>query len=332
MTRPSKILVVGSNSFSGASFAAYALEQGAEVLGASRSAEPHRCFLPYRWSGRDGAFRFFPYDLNHHLDELMALIETERPSHVVNFAAQSMVAESWRHPEHWFETNVVATIKFHDRLRRCDFLEKYVHITTPEVYGSTSGFIREDAPFNPSTPYAVSRAAADMSLKTFQEAYGFPVVYTRAANVYGPAQQLYRIIPRTILFLKTGRKLSLHGGGLSKRSFIHIRDVSDATWRVMTDGVVSNAYHISTNEIVTVRGLVERICARLGLPFEDHVEIVGERLGKDLAYMLDSTKIRESLGWVDRVSLEAGLEECVRWVDENLDELRALPVDYSHKP
>ena len=240
MTTSRTILVIGSNSFSGASFVDYALEQGARVLGASRSEEPHRVFLPYRWSGRDANFRFFPYDINHHLDEIMALVQAERPSAVVNFAAQSMVAESWANPDHWFQTNAVATVKLHERLRHCDFLDRYVHVTTPEVYGSTEGFIGEDTPFNPSTPYAVSRAAADMSLKTFFDAYTFPVVSTRAANVYGPGQQLYRIIPRTILFLRTGRTLELHGGGVSRRSFIHIRDVSDATWRIMLEGAFAD--------------------------------------------------------------------------------------------
>lgn len=194
----------------------------------SRSTEPHEAFLPYRWGDTAKAFRFFPYNLNKHLDEIMGLLDKELPAYVVNFAAQSMVGESWKYPEHWFQTNVVATVKLHDQLRQRDYLQRYVHITTPEVYGSTDGFIREDAPFNPSTPYAVSRAAADMSLRTFFDAYKFPVVFTRAANVYGPGQPLYRIIPRTILFLKIGRKLSLHGGGHSRRSFIHMRDVSDA--------------------------------------------------------------------------------------------------------
>ena len=110
-----------------------------------------------------------------------------------------MVGESWLNPDHWMMTNVVSTVRLHDRLRSFDFLERYVHVTTPEVYGSTEGWVREDAPFNPSTPYAVSRAAGDMSLRTYFATYGFPVVFTRAANVYGPGQQLYRIIPRTIL-------------------------------------------------------------------------------------------------------------------------------------
>jgi dTDP-glucose 4,6-dehydratase len=254
------------------------------------------------------------------------------PPYVVNFAAQSMVGESWKYPEHWFQTNVVAAVKLHDRLRGRDYLKKYVHVTTPEVYGSTDGFIRENAPFKPSTPYAVSRAAADMSLRTFFEAYKFPVVFTRAANVYGPGQQLYRIIPRTIFSFKTGRKLALHGGGHSRRSFVHMRDVSDATWRVMTAGVAGETYHISTNEIVSVRELVERVCAKLGVDFAKNVEIVGERLGKDAAYMLDSSKIRRELGWSDRIGLSQGIDDCTAWIDRDLAELQRQPLDYMHKP
>lgn len=331
MTQPTKIAVIGSNSFSGASFVDYALSQGCEVLGLSRSKEPHHAFLPYRWSDRSAGYRFYNYDLNHHLDEIMALLDAERPSAVVNFAAQSMVAESWQHPEQWFQTNAVATVALHDRLRRCDYLQRYVHVTTPEVYGSTEGFIREDTPFNPSTPYAVSRAASDMSLQTFFQAYGFPVVFTRAANVYGPGQQLYRIIPRALLFIRTGRKLKLHGGGHSRRSFIHIRDVADATWRIMTDGVNGEAYHISTNEIVTIRELIERICSKLGVSFDDHVEVVGERLGKDAAYMLDSQKLRTKMRWADQITLDQGIDECIAWIDTNLNELKELPSDYIHK-
>jgi dTDP-glucose 4,6-dehydratase len=326
-----KVLVIGSNSFSGASFAAWLLEQGHEVIGISRSDEPHRAFLPYRWTGRDAAFRFERIDLNHDLDKLEALMRKERPARVVNFAAQSMVGESWKNPDHWMMTNVVSAVRLHYRLRNMDFLERYVHVTTPEVYGSTEGFIKESAPFNPSTPYAVSRAAGDMSLRTYLDAYKFPVVFTRAANVYGPGQQLYRIVPRTILFILTGRKLELHGGGHSRRSFIHMKDVSDATWRIATQAPVGETYHISTNDIVTIRQLVERICAKLGKRFEDHVEVVGERLGKDAAYMLDSGKLRESLGWRDRVSLEAGLDECIAWVKGNLEDLKKQPLGYVHK-
>lgn len=325
-------LVVGSNSFSGASYVDYLLEQGYPVIGCSRSLEPHPAFLPYKWSARPGTFHFAQLDLNHNLDAVMDLIRAEKPAYVVNFAAQGMVAESWENPDHWFMTNVVSTVRFHDRLRHCDFLKKYVHVTTPEVYGSTSGFVREDAPFNPSTPYAVSRAAADMSLKTFFAAYRFPVVFTRAANVFGPGQQLYRIISRAILFIRLERKLQLHGGGRSERSFIHIRDVADATARIMRDGAPGETYHISTRRIISVRNLVQMICERMRARFEDCVEIVGERLGKDASYQLDSNRLRTQLDWQDRIPLEQGIDETIAWVDRWLDDLKRQRFEYVHKP
>jgi len=324
-------LVVGSNSFSGASFADHLLAQGCAVIGCSRSPQPHPAFLPYMWAPRPGTFRFVRCDLNHDLDALMDVVHRERPAYVVNFAAQSMVAESWQNPADWFMTNLVSTVRFHERLRRCDFLRKYVHVSTPEVYGSTSGPVDETAPLDPSTPYAVSRAAADMSLRTFFAAYGFPVVFTRAANVYGPGQRLYRIVPRSVLCVALGRRLPLHGGGLSERCFIHVHDVADATARIMREGVPGEVYHVSTSRVISIRDLVKTICARMGARFEDCVEVAGERLGKDGAYRLDSGKLRAQLGWEDRISLEQGIDETIAWVGRWLDELKQQPFDYVHK-
>ncbi len=325
------ILIIGSNSFSGSTFVDYALRQGAQVMGASRSTEPHSAFLPYQWQDHSN-FSFHTLDINANLDELEELVHERKPSYVINFAAQSMVGESWQHPGDWFMTNTVSTIKFHDVLRKCNFLKRYVHISTPEVYGSCSGFVDESFPFNPSTPYAVSRAAADMSLRTFRSAYNFPVVTTRAANVYGPGQQLYRIIPRTILFILLGRKLQLHGGGISTRSFIHMSDVSDATWKIMMNGQDGQTYHISTNQVISIRNLVEKICEKLNVSFDDHVEFVGDRVGKDSAYHLDSKKIRSELAWEDKITLEQGLDDCISWVKSNIEVLKLQPFDYEHKP
>ncbi|MBP6917387.1 MAG: GDP-mannose 4,6-dehydratase [Legionellaceae bacterium] len=326
----SKVMVIGSNSFSGASFVDFALQQGCDVIGVSRSQEPIPALLPYKWRNPSN-FTFLQLDLNQHLDDLEKTLHEEKPNYVVNFSAQSMVAESWKQPIDWFMTNTISTIRLHEALRACDFMDRYVHISTPEVYGSCSGFVTEDNAFNPSTPYAVSRAAADMSLRTYHAAYDFPVVTTRAANVYGPGQQLYRIIPRTILFIMLGKKLQLHGGGVSTRSFIHMNDVSDATWRIMLKGDNGNTYHISTDAIVSIHELVQRICDKLNVPFDDHVEMVGERLGKDASYQLDSTKIRSQLNWQDHISLDQGLDECIAWTQKYFDVLKEHPYDYIHK-
>ena len=329
-----KILVIGSNSFSGASFIDHALQGGSEVVGLSRSPQAPSVFLPYRWRTREenSRFRFHQLDLNRDLLAILELIRNFRPGYVVNFAAQSMVAESWKNPEHWMMTNVVSNVMLHDKLRTYDFLEKYVHVSTPEVYGPCEGLVRENTTYNPSTPYAVSRAAADMSLMSFYRAYNFPVVFTRAANVYGSGQQLYRIIPRTILFFLTGKTLPLHGGGHSVRSFIHIRDVADGTLRVVRQAAPGEIFHFSTSRNISIRSLVEMIAEQMGVSFADHVEIVGERLGKDSAYLLDSNKAKNVLGWEDRIPLEQGIEETIGWVKNNLDILKKLPFDYIHKP
>lgn len=325
------VFVVGSNSFSGASFVDFALKQGVKVIGTSRSPEPISALLPYKWRDHSN-FAFHQLDLNKDIKPIAELLHEVKPKYVINFAAQSMVGESWLNPADWFMTNVVSTVKLHDELRKCDFLERYVHVSTPEVYGSCSGFVNESFPFNPTTPYAVSRAAADMSLRTFSAAYNFPVVTTRAANVYGPGQQLYRIIPRTILFILLGRKLQLHGGGVSTRSFIHMADVADASWKIMTGGQNGDTYHISTDEVVSIKQLVERICEKLNVNFDDHVEVVGERLGKDSAYHLDSSKIRSELKWADKIKLDQGLGECIKSVRDNFEALKASTYDYIHKP
>lgn len=330
-----KFFVIGSNSFTGASFVDFLLARGDEVVGTSRSAELSPVFLPYRWPVQrpaGGSFQFQQLDLNNDTDGLVAAIDGFQPDYVVNFAAQSMVAESWLHPDQWYQTNVVANVRLHDRIRHFGFIKKYVHVTTPEVYGSCSGNVTESAPFNPSTPYAASRAACDLHLMTFFKNYKFPVAFTRAANVYGPGQQLYRIIPRTIFFIKLGRKLQLHGGGRSVRSFIHARDVAEGTLRVARQAPPGETYHFSTDLYLSIRELVERICTRLGVKFDDVVEVVGDRPGKDAAYLLDSTKARTTLGWLAAISLDQGIDETIAWISRNLEALKQQPADYIHKP
>jgi dTDP-glucose 4,6-dehydratase len=282
------------------------LSRGISVLGISRSPELDRVFLPYLWQEhKTGNFRFEQLDLNKDTDRTAECIGDFKPDYVVNFVAQGMVAESWLHPEHWYQTNIVANVRLHDQLRHFDFLKKYVHVSTPEVYGNCRGNMTEEAPFNPSTPYAASRAGCELHLRTFIKNYRFPVVFTRSANVFGPGQQLYRIIPRTILYILLGRKLPLHGGGHSVRSFIHIRDVADGTLRVAREGEIGEAYHFSTTRNISIRKVVEMICDLMGAKFEDVAEVVGDR---------------------------PGIQDTIAWVRNNLQALQQQPLDYIHKP
>ena len=326
----SRILILGSNSFSGSHFVTHCLSEGFEVIGISRSDEISPVYLPYTWKSFS-KFNFFSFDLNLHLKGIMQVINDFQPEYIINFAAQSMVGESWNHPEDWFITNTVSMINFHNKLRHCSFIKKYVHISTPEVYGNCTGLVKENTNYNPSTPYAVSRAAADMSLMSFFKAYNFPVIFTRAANVYGAGQQLYRIIPRAIIYFLTGKKLSLHGGGYSERSFIHISDVCNGTLLACQKGNPGDIFHFSTSQIISIRGLVEKIAIKMNIDFHKHVEIVGDRLGKDSAYLLDISHAKTKLDWADSVGIDTGIDETISWVTNNLDILKNENFNYVHK-
>jgi dTDP-glucose 4,6-dehydratase len=116
------------------------------------------------------------------------------------------------------------------------------------------------------------------------------------------------------------------------RSFIHIRDVADGTLRVAREGTPGEAYHFSTTLNISIREVVEKICGMMDANFGEVVDVVGDRPGKDAAYLLDSTKARKTLHWEPRVELDAGIQETIAWVGENLEALKKQPLDYIHKP
>jgi dTDP-glucose 4,6-dehydratase len=242
-----------------------------------------------------------------------------------------MVGQSWQTPEDWYEANIVSFSKFMNRLRNETDIEKFIHFTTPEVYGSTDGWIRESFNFAPNTPYAISRASGDWHLRALYENFDFPVIFTRAANVYGECQQLYRIVPKVIISALTGKKFPLQGGGKSLRSFIHISDVSAALDKIVTAGRIGETYHISTNELITIHDLVQKIASIMNVNLPDLVEVTADRPGKDFAYQLNSEKIRTELSWTDEISLDKGLERTIAWAEQNLEELRIMSTEYIHR-
>jgi len=334
MTKPSTVVVIGSNSFSGSDFVDLVLEEtNHDVIGISRSPEARDIFLPYK--RHDGTrFIFHQLDLNTDLARYLELFDSVEPEYIVNFAAQSEVGPSWANPDHWYETNALSLVRLTDALNKRDYLKKYVHISSPEVYGTCEGRVLEDAPLRPSTPYAASKAAGDMFLLALAEHQGFPLVMIRATNVYGARQQLWKIIPRSAIYMKSGTTIQLHGGGHAVKSFIHIRDVSRGELLAMQHGTVGEIYHLSPspdNDGYAVRDIVSRIASSMGKKLEDVSVDVEERVGQDAAYIIDSTKARTELGWKPSINIDEGLKQVADWADENWSELSSLQLEYEHK-
>ena len=326
-----KVVVIGSNSFSGSHFIDLLLDDTKyEVIGISRSEEKKDFYLPYKKKNLS-RFQFHKLDLNNDMDKILGLLDEQKPEYVVNFASQSMVGESWENPEHWYKTNVLSIVVLTYSLKEKEYLKKYVHVSTPEVYGSCNGTVKEGAPFNPSTPYAASRASADVFIQMLVKNFNFPAVFTRAANVYGPGQQLFKIIPRSIIFIKDKKKIPLHGGGLAERSFIHIKDVCEATLKIMENAKSGEIYNLSTGTLHSIKDIVKIICHKMGVNFDASVQEVETRRGLDKAYILDSNKSKNEFGWKVKITLEEGIDETIKWVNDNWQDISKEPLEYQHK-
>ena len=329
-----RVAVLGSNSFSGSHFVDHALRTGAEVLGVSRSPEYDARFLPYRYHREPPArFRFAQIDLNENGDEAVAALDEFRPDIIVNFAAQGEVRNSWKWPEQWFNTNCLAVVRVAQALKGKEWLKRYVAVSTPEVYGSTGADLKEtNSSFSPSTPYAASKLAGDLFLLALLKEGSLPVTFVRSANVFGPHQQLFRIIPKTILAVRTGERIPLHGGGRGRRAFLHIADACDCTWRAATVGRVGEVYHQAPDGgVVSIADVVKLICDKLGASFEASTSMEQANFGQDAMYSLDASKARSELAWLPARTLADGVDETIAWIDENFDFLKNLSREYVHQ-
>ena len=328
----SRYAVIGSNSFSGSHLVDLLLEDSPnQVTGISRSPEKNPVFLPYKRHAT-GRFFFHALNINRDMPAIARVLDDFKPEFVINFAAQGEVQTSWQYPDQWFETNAVGISKLCHFLKDRPYLKRYIHISTPEVYGNCPVPVKENAPLNPSTPYAVSKAAGDLYLFTLVKQYRFPLVMIRSTNVYGPHQQLYRIIPRSIVYLKTGRKIPLEGGGRAFKAYIHIKDVCRGILSAAHSGREGEIYHFSPDEDISIAGLVARICQKMGCDFTAGTQAAADRPGQDACYRIDSSKARKELSWRPTVGLDQGLEEVIGWIDGRWNEISGENQEYVHIP
>tara|TARA_Y100000768_G_C23988915_1_gene690792 strand:+ start:3864 stop:4856 length:993 start_codon:yes stop_codon:yes gene_type:complete len=327
-----KVLIIGSNSFAGSDFTDYLLSKKFKVYGVSRNKEINKEHLRYKKNTNLKNFKFFKINLNlkKDLEKLIKLIKKQKINYIVNFAAQGMVAESWLKPEDWYLTNVVSNSILIKELSKLK-IKKYLNFSTPEVYGHTSSLIKESNIFAPTTPYAISRSAQDLNLLAYYKTYNFPVVFTRAANIYGPYQQSFRIIPKIIISILTNKKIPIHGKGDTLRSFVYMPDVSIALFRILFDKKnIGETFHISTKRFISILQLVNLINKLMNIK-DKNIYHVKERDGKDLKYTLNSNKIRKLYSWSEQTDLISGIFDTIDWVKKNINYFKKATLQYRHK-
>ena len=229
-----KILILGSNSFSGSHLSHFLLKKNFKIIGCSLSKK-----LPLKYNLIDKLekkilknFKFYKLNINKDLTKLKKIINNQKPEFIIDFMGQGMVAESWEHPYSTFKTNVLSKIKLYNFLLKKKFLKKYIKISTPEIFGSNKKILNQNN-HNPSTPYALSHSTIEKYLMLLYKQYKFPVVISRFANFYGPYQKLYRLIPLAIHSAHLKQKFFLHGGGASRRSFIYCDDFCEGIFKMI---------------------------------------------------------------------------------------------------
>jgi dTDP-glucose 4,6-dehydratase len=327
-----KILIIGSNSFAGSDFIDYLLSKNYKVYGISRSKEIEKEYSGYKKNKNLKNFRFFKINLNLRKDinKLIQIVKKQKIQYIANFAAQGMVAESWVNPEDWYFTNVVSNSILIKKLSKLK-IKKYLNFSTPEVYGNTSSLMKESNIFAPTTPYAISRSAQDFNLLAHFKTFNFPVVFTRAANIYGPYQQSYRVIPKIIISILTKKRIPIHGKGNTLRSFIYMPDVSQALYKILLDKKnLGQTFHISTNKFISILDLTKLINKLMDVKYKNTYHVI-EREGKDLKYTLNSSKIRKKYSWSEKTNLEDGIINTINWVKENFNYLKKSSLNYTHK-
>lgn len=327
-----RILVIGANSFAGQDFTRAAIQAGHTIYCQCRTFKPS-CFISY-----DQKLSTYIYcDLNRSLDGFFGSLENIKPEYIINFAAQSEVPQSWDNPDHWYNTNAVLVSKIAKFLTGKEWLQKYLHVSSPEIYGNQEIEVKENCIPNPSTPYAASKLAGDTILQLYHRQFGLPALFIRAANYIGARQQIFKITPRCILYMLVGKKVPLHAGGTSERSFTDIADVSRGELLLLEQGNPGEIYHLANHELTSVANIAALVFTELknrgkinGF-LEDHIEIVGQRPGNDKAYVLNCDKIK-ALGWQPKISVKESISSTVDWVLSNYEELSQLPLEYLHKP
>lgn len=321
-----KIVILGGGGCFALNFARLLEKEGVEHFGIGRSGPKAS---PFWLAPKD--YKFWALHLVDQLKETLEVLDDLRPDVIVNFAAQGEGAASFDDlaPD-FFRTNTWGLCRLAVELKKRDYLKRFVHIGTSELYGSTEKPAKETDVLRGTSPYAISKQAFDQMLEALHRIHGFPMNIVRPSNCYTEGQQLYRVIPKAIVCALAGKKLPLQGGGKAQKSYLHATDLSRAILAVLQKAPAGKVYNVAPAGPISIRGLVAVVAEASGVSFEELVEEVPDRPGQDEKYWLNSEAIARDCGWTQTIGLSRGIEGMVRWV-KDYPELLTYPTNYEHR-
>ena len=284
-------------------------------------------------------YKFFKCDLSNK-SKTNHIINKIKPDIIVHFAAESHVDKSIDDPSNFIESNIIGTFNLLEaslrywknlsRLKKQSF--RFLHISTDEVFGSLSysGKFNEDSPYSPNSPYSASKASSDHLVKAWNKTYNFPTLITNCSNNYGPWQFPEKLIPLTIFKAFRGETIPIYGDGQNVRDWLHVEDHINALLSVLNKGIIGETYCIGGLSERKNIEVVNLICNYLDkkIPSKNSysklIKFIKDRPGHDLRYSIDSTKIKNHLNWIPKISFEEGLVSTLNWYLENINWLNKI--------
>lgn len=311
-----KILVTGGCGFIGSNFIRYTLNKtDYEIVNLDKLtyAGNLKNLVDIQSNKR---YKFYKGDICNY--ELVSfIVEKEKIDAIINFAAESHVDRSILSSQEFIRTNITGTNILLEVTRQFE-LEKFVQISTDEVYGSLGpeGKFTEETPLSPNSPYSASKASADLLVKAYNHTYGVPALITRCSNNYGPYQFPEKLIPLMIINALNNKPLPVYGDGMNVRDWIYVEDHCEAILKVFEKGRIGEVYNIGAENEKPNIEIVKLILKELGKD-ESLITYVKDRPGHDRRYAIDATKIRTELGWKPLHTFETAIKETINWYIQN---------------
>ena len=309
------ILVTGGAGFIGGNFLKY-IDDEVVCLDNLTYASNYEFIKPLVDSNK---VKFYEGDI---ADERIVsfLLGKYKPKYIVNFAAESHVDNSIDDCSPFVHTNIIGTINLLKCANRSKTIEKFLHVSTDEVYGSleldSTNSFKETTPYSPKNPYSASKAASDHFVQSFHNTYGIPTVITNCSNNYGPNQNSEKLIPKIIKQATNNQKIPIYGDGQNVRDWLYVEDHCRGIELALKNGILGEKYNVGGGTEVSNLELTKRILAKLNKP-ESLIEFVTDRPGHDRRYSIDCSKITNELGYTPHYNLDDGLEHTINWYLSN---------------
>ena len=316
-----KIIVTGGLGFIGSNLIELLIKKNFSVINIDKISYSSN-FYNLKEYNNSNKYKFIRCNIGER--KFKKILFKYKPICIFNLAAETHVDRSIDNPEHFIQSNIVGVYKLLEYFKEYSqkFNSRLIHISTDEVYGDIlKGRTSEKYPYNPSSPYAASKAASDHLVQSYVRTYKIPAIITNCSNNYGPKQHPEKLIPKLIYNILNNKPLPIYGKGMNSREWIFVKDHCEALIKIFKKGKIGNFYNIGSNKNLTNLKVCEHLISVAKknsiLGTKVKINFIKDRPGHDIRYALNSNKIKKELNWKPRINFKEGIKLTFDWYNKN---------------